>query len=106
SGGSPALQPRVVLKNAAIGMTVEDPRKTVAQITQMVEAMGGWVVNSNATVSVQNGHEITQATISVRIPSDQFAGILEQIKAMAVSVESENITGQDVTQQYVDLTSQ
>src|SRR5258706_4865847 len=42
---------RIVLKNAALTLTVEDPARTVTQITQLAESMGGWVVASNAVTT-------------------------------------------------------
>src|SRR5215813_5353071 len=72
----------------------------------MAEGMGGWVVNSSTSTTVRNGRNLVQAVISVRVPSAQFATALEQIKAQAVSVDIENITGDDVTNQFVDLSSQ
>jgi hypothetical protein len=54
----------------------------------------------------RNGHRLAQASISVRVPAEQFSSALEQIKAGASSVDSESITGDDVTEKYVDLSSQ
>ncbi len=101
-----ASQQRVVLKNATLNMTVDDPAASVTAITQMAEQMGGWVVASNATTTERDGHKLAQAAISVRVPAEQFSSALQQIKAGADAIDSENITGDDVTQKYVDLSSQ
>src|SRR5579862_9355616 len=37
AAGANVAQQRVVLKNAALTMTVDDPGKTIAQVTQMAE---------------------------------------------------------------------
>jgi hypothetical protein len=99
-------QQRVVLKNATLNMTVDDPARSASAITQMAEQMGGWVVASNSTTTERGGQRLAQATISVRVPAEQFSSALERVKAGAVSIETENITGDDVTQKYVDLSSQ
>ncbi|MHB8625136.1 MAG: DUF4349 domain-containing protein [Aggregatilineales bacterium] len=99
-------QQRVVLKNATLTLTVENTAQTVTQITQLAEGIGGWVVSSATIGGLHNGYELAQATISVRVPADKFVTVLAQIKAGAVSVDSETITGDDVTQKYVDLNSQ
>jgi hypothetical protein len=106
SGITYASQKRVVLKNATLNLTVDDPAASVTAITQMAEQMGGWVVTSSSAMTERDSHRLAQATISVRVPAEQFSSALQQIKAGAVSVESETITGDDVTQKYVDLTSQ
>ena len=100
------VQQRVVLKNATLNMTVENPAQSVSFVTQMAEQMGGWVVSSNATTTERDGHKLAQATISVRVPVEQFSTALERIKTGAISVETENIAGDDVTLKYVDLSSQ
>jgi len=99
-------QQRIVLKNASLTLTVQDPAQTVNQITQLAEGAGGWVVNSNTTGAEYSGNKVAQGTISVRVPADKFLTVLDQIKASAVSVDSETITGEDVTQKYVDLNGQ
>src|SRR6185503_2398278 len=99
-------QQRIVLKNATLNMTVDDPARSASAITQMAEQMSGWVVSSNSTTTERDGHRLAQATISVRVPAEQFGNALERVKAGAISVEAENITGDDVTQKYVDLSSQ
>jgi cephalosporin hydroxylase len=42
----------------------------------------------------------------VRVPAERLNEALERIRADAVSVDSENVAGQDVTQEYTDLSSQ
>ncbi len=96
-------QQRIVLKNATLSLTVDDPVRSVAAISQLAEGVGGWVVTSN---TIRNGNYVSQSTLSIRVPADRFTAILEQIKAGAVSIQGETITGDDVTAQYVDLSSQ
>jgi hypothetical protein len=42
-------QTRVILKNATLGLTVEDPAAVSSRINGMAEEMGGWVVSANTT---------------------------------------------------------
>ena len=105
-----ALQPvqeRIVLKNAMLTLVVEDAEASLQAITQLAETMGGWVVSSNSSKAVTPaGREVIQGTINIRVPSARFNEAVSQIKVGALSVDSENVTGQDVTQEYVDLSSQ
>jgi len=57
-------------------------------------------------VYTQNGDTAPQGYISIRVPATKLESALDQIKAGAVDVPSENRSGQDVTSQYVDLKSQ
>ncbi len=98
---------RVILKNASVNITVNDSTAKVAEITAMAEAMGGWVVSSNSYSSTNHaGEPVTYGSITVRVPAERLHEAIERIKTDVISVESESINGQDVTQEYVDLSSQ
>ena len=98
---------RLVIRNANLTLVVQDPAQRAREIAQMAEGMGGFVVSSNVyQSSFAQGVLATQASITVRIPAEDLDQALEQIKTGAVEVRSENISGQDVTQEYTDLQSQ
>ncbi len=100
-------QTRIVLKNASLTLVVDDAAAIINQIGALGESSGGWVVTSNSNkIATISGTEVTQGTITIRVPADKLTETLNQIKSVAISVETENVTGQDVTQDYVDLNSQ
>ncbi len=104
---SAASGERIVIKNANLSIVVDNPEATVDAVTQMVEGMGGFVVSVN-TYKTTYGPEATSATqanMTIRVPGEKLNEALQQIKAMAVEVRSENISGQDVTAEYTDLES-
>jgi hypothetical protein len=97
---------RVILKNASLTLTVETPGTRITEIAAMAKAMGGWVVSSNTYTSTNSiGEEVTSGTIVVRVPAERLDEALAQIKSGVLKVDNENITGDDVTQEYVDLSS-
>jgi hypothetical protein len=103
---SPADVERLVLRTAALSMVVTDPVAKAAAIRDMVEAMGGYVVSSYIyQSSYGEGLTADNASITVRVPSERLQDALDQMRADAVEVRSENVTGEDVTAQYVDLES-
>jgi chromosome segregation ATPase len=73
--------------------------------------MGGFVVSSNVYQTSYGDSRLEeaviakQASITIRVPSDQLDQALEQIKDAAVEVRSQNMSGQDVTEEYTDLQS-
>jgi hypothetical protein len=80
-------------------------------IGQMADGMGGFVVTSNSyKVTIENGGQAPEATITVRVPAaklnDALAQIKQQVKNASTDVLSENVSGQDVTKEYTDLNSQ
>ena len=98
---------RLVIRNANLSLVVSDPAAAADRIAALAASMGGFVVTSNTSeVSVDAaGNKIMQANLTVRVPSAQLDAALAQIRAMAVEVRSENISGQDVTSEYTDLQS-
>ncbi len=99
-------QTRIILKSASLRLVVDTAESSLASIVSMAEEMGGWVVTSSTNmVTSPAGQQVAQGSITIRVPSDKLDQALNQIKSGAGKVEYENISGQDVTQEYVDLTS-
>jgi hypothetical protein len=98
---------RLVIKNADLAIVVKDPKASMTEISKLAETMGGFVVSSNVyQVSYgPNNTEAPEATITIRVPVEKLDDALANIKKSAVDVTTENVTGQDVTSQYVDLQS-
>jgi len=103
-----AVQERLVIKNADLAIVVKDPQARMKQISDLAVEMGGYVVSSNLYQSYYgpNSIEVPEATIAIRVPSEKLDEALEKIKAGATDIQYENVSGQDVTSQYVDLQSQ
>ena len=98
---------RLVIKNAELAIVVSDPKADMARITKLADEMGGYVVSSNLFQSYYgpNSIEVPEATITIRVPSEKLDEALTRIKEDAVDIDSENVSGQDVTSEYVDLQS-
>lgn len=99
--------PRLVIKNANLSLVVKDPVTAVHSITTLAQGLDGFVVSSSAyQASVDAaGNKIMRASMTIRVPAEKLDEALTQIKALAVTVETENLTGEDVTAQYTDLES-
>lgn len=96
-------QGRMVIRSASLTITLEDVVGHLDRIRGLAAEYGGWVVSSNAQ-SASSG-EITSALITIRVPADRFDQALAFIRTGVGSIDNETITGEDVTQQYIDLTS-
>ena len=102
----PAEEQRLLIQNASLVMVVKDPQAKMEEMTAMATALGGYLVSSNLydTFS-QAGEKLPEATIVIRVPAEKLEAALEQIKADALEPPTESRSGQDVTQEYVDLES-
>lgn len=98
---------RVVLKNASVSLIVKDPAASMSTIGRMAESMGGFIVSANMyQETLSNGAKAPHANISIRIPAERLDEALTRIKAESqLTPVSENISSDDVTQQFTDLQS-
>ena len=98
---APAI-PRMIVRTADVRIIVADTSKTVDAVTKSVESAGGYVSGSN----VWREGELLRAKLTLRIPADKLTATLAAIRAQAKRVESETVTSEDVSQEFVDLQSQ
>lgn len=100
---------RMVIYNADMSISVEDPEVTMQTIIDMAEDAGGFVVYSNLYKTYTDRGSLPQANIMVRVPAGRLNSIMESIKALTPNprddVLSENVSGQDVTAEFTDLES-
>jgi cysteinyl-tRNA synthetase len=101
---------RLVIRNANLSILVAEPADVMDDIMKMANSMGGFVVDSNLyQTTTAAGLQVPQAQVTVRVPADQLDAALTQIKAHVKDpindILFENVTGQDVTQEYTDLNS-
>lgn len=96
-------QERLIIRNGNLNLVVVDTEAALDAITEMVESNGGWVVNSSV---FQYDENAKTGSITVRVPATGFNSAMEAMKGLAVEVQSESTSGQDVTEEYVDLNLQ
>ena len=107
NAGNVQAQDRLVIENADLAIVVKDPKVRMAEIAALANQMGGYVVSSNLYQSYTSfGQEVPEATIVIRVPADKLDEALTQIKKDAVDVQTENRSGQDITNVYIDLQAQ
>ena len=107
ASNQPVSADRLVIRNASLSIVVADVPGRVTAIQNMAAAMGGFVVESSTTYQryTLEGEPVPQAYVVIRVPQEKFNEAIEQIKANTVEVQNESQSGQDVTDQYVDLQS-
>ncbi len=91
----------LIIRTGSLSLVVMTTEDAIADIKSMVEGMGGWVVESNIFSSGQ----ARRGNITVRVPVEQFDAAIAGLKEMAIEVTNESTSGQDVTEEYVDLSA-
>ncbi len=93
---------RMIIHQARISTNVKDLKKAQHNMEQRVKDYGGYIVESNVYLE---SDETSSGKMIVRIPEKHFETFLSEAEVEASKVLEKNVTGQDVTEQYVDLSS-
>ncbi|QFF97694.1 DUF4349 domain-containing protein [Psychrobacillus glaciei] len=93
---------RMIIHKAIISTNVKNLANAQYNIEQKVKKYGGYIVESNV---FQIDDQTSSGNMIVRIPEKHFDTFLSDTEEVASKVLERNVTGQDVTEQYVDLTS-
>lgn len=97
---------RKIIKNAEINVLVEDSDIAIDRLTQVVGDAGGYIVSSRVWYQTHlDGENYKYASITLGIPVDQFEVTMRRVRGLAIRVTDENASGEDVTDQFVDLES-
>jgi len=92
---------RLIIRNAWLDLVVPDTDEALSEIEDVVNELDGFIVQSN----VYQSGESKRASVQLRIPADRLDEAMERFRDLATEVRSENVSGQDVTEDYVDLQS-
>lgn len=100
-----AAADRKIIRNADVTMEVDSTTDAQHRVTSIAEANGGFVVTSEAKQreNTDPAKRTLDIKLVVRIPSEKFGPALDQIKQLAGNLPAENVTGQDVTEDFIDL---
>jgi hypothetical protein len=95
---------RLIIRSGSISMVVEDTRAARQSVEEMVAEMadeGAYVVSSEAYGGIEGGSPYVGMTI--RVPATRFDEAMDRLADLAIEVIARNESGEDVTEEYVDL---
>jgi uncharacterized protein DUF4349 len=97
---------RQIIKNADVRLMVKDTDVAVNRSTQIVSDLGGYIISSRIWYQDYYDHNLMYGTLTLGIPVDEFEHALTRLRELSIKVLDETASGEDVTDQYVDLQSQ
>jgi hypothetical protein len=97
----PTTQERLIIRTGNMSVVVADTEETMLLLTALVNERGGWVVNS----SVYQSGRAKAGSMTARIPAAEFDGTMAAVRDLSLEVTREMAEGQDVTEEYVDLSA-
>ncbi len=89
---------RMIIRSGSLSIEAEKYDETESKIKQIVTGFNGYITNTSATLNVSGKK---QGTITVRVASDKFDNVIAELSKIG-RVMNENITGNDVTEEYMD----
>lgn len=93
---------RMIIRNATMSLVVADAVDVLRKASALVESRGGYVAEERQWKE----RDQVRVSATLRVPAQQLAPALDAIRRLAVRVDSESITGQDVSQEFTDLGAQ
>jgi hypothetical protein len=100
-----AAADRKIIRNADLTMEVSSTTETQHRIASIAESHGGFVVTSEAKQreSTEPAKRALDIRLVVRIPENRFGSALDQIRGLTTNLTEEKVSGQDVTEEFIDL---
>lgn len=94
---------QMIIYTGFIEIEVSDYNKTVTNIINKVNELNGFIVKSNEYQHRVDENRIGE--IVVRIPDEHFHSFMNHVEDSSTKVLSKTTSGNDVTEEYVDLQS-
>ncbi len=99
---SPYQDGRKIIKNGDMALLVADTDAAIDNVTLIAVGEGGYIVSSET--EERDGAKYAQLQLGV--PVERFEETQRRLRTLAIRVLRDNASGEDVTDQYVDLQSQ
>jgi hypothetical protein len=93
---------RLIIRTTDISLIVANAADALDRIITLVVSQGGYVAESKQW----RDDDQPRATATLRIPADRREAAMVEIRKEAIRVASEATTGQDVSEEFADLSAQ
>ena len=100
---APIAVERKIIRNADLQLEANAPEEAQTKISQIAESKGGFVVETQSSGSDAKATIRDTVTMTVRVPSAKFDEALNEIRQTGSRVIAENIKGEDVTEEFIDI---
>ncbi|MCK6561399.1 DUF4349 domain-containing protein [candidate division KSB1 bacterium] len=99
---APVPTARMIIKTAELFCEVENFEAAAGRMRALAEESGGYLVSAQTSVRDDNRKS---GMLTLRVPADKFETTLAALKKLVKKVETENLSGNDVTEEFYDLTA-
>ena len=89
---------RMIIRTGSMSVEVDSYDETEAKIKDIVKNYGGYLTNSTSKL---NADGKKQGSITIRVAAEKFDDMISELSKIG-KVMNQNITGKDVTEEYMD----
>lgn len=90
-----------IIKSANVKYKVKNVKMATKRVAKIVKQLNGYVSDQR----FENTNYKIENRFTIKVPQSQFDVMLDSLGAVAEFIDYENITSDDVTEEYVDLQS-
>jgi len=94
--------PRMIIRTAEMSLIVSDTASAIDKITAAANGSNGYVADSKLW---RDGQQL-RGTLTLRVPAQDLDRTLATLRKLGTRVQSETMSSDDVSQEYVDLQAQ
>lgn len=94
-----AASEQMIIRTAHLTVVVQDTDEVLRTLRDIARDYEGYIADSNRWL--QDDQAYARATL--RVPAQSLDEVLDLLRGIAIRVETESVSGQDVTEEYVDL---
>lgn len=98
----PGVAQKIIYKGS-FNYEVKDYEQTQNQIKALVTSSGGYIMQFEERENPSS--HMKSGLFTIKVPSDEFGGLLQSLEKIPAENVVKSVTGQDVTEEYVDLSS-
>jgi uncharacterized coiled-coil protein SlyX len=93
---------RMIIRSGTMNLEAESFGETELKVKQISGGLGGYITNSSAVV---NPSGKKQGAITIRVAADKFDMLIDELGKIG-KVMNQNISGRDVTEEFMDSEAQ
>jgi len=93
---------RMVIKTATLNLEISNYTEALAQIQKIATQYGGYLISASTQT---HDNDLKSGSITIRTAAKDFDAALLDLKKLAQKVEQESMQGNDVTEEFYDLTA-
>ena len=98
---SDVLAPSMIIRTGQVAVEVDSLDRAVARVRQIAAQFGGYVANTSFS---GGDNQVRGATLELKLPAARFDEALAGLRPIG-KVEMENVTAEDVGEEFVDVTA-